>query len=496
MNKIEKTTNDILSTRSQLYWSALLKIPGQIVSFAISILVARLLVPSDFGIMGIVMMLIGYANLFTNFGFAEAIIQKRITDSRTLNSIFVFNLTFSCILAILFFVFSGYIADFFKSIDCKNVIRVMSLVFIISSFSVVPSAVLRRDMNFRTLSLIDLCGSLLVSFVTLGMALIELGYWALAFGQLIPNILITLYLCFAVRWIPVLRYSHTSMNAVLNFGMWNFIKTQLGFIAQHTDRFITGKWLGTANLGLYDKALVISETPYNALAMNISGVMFSSFSKNQDDKHKLQQSFKKSLTLISFINFPIYTGMIVVAPYFVYSLLGVKWAPMVISMQILLFSCFFKSFTGITASLNVGIGQYKEYTIRFLVAIIFFVISCFSLLHFSIAGIAISYFIFHIIQVILEMNMSLRNTNLSWLDVWKSVSSSVFASATMFFVTQVIAHRMLTEHSFSNMILIVLIGMCAYCLFILLDNSSLTREFKNNVIHDIKIWLTSVKGKK
>lgn len=483
---IEEMGDQNPSTRAQLYWNTLLKIPGQVISFVISIIVARSLTPNDFGVMGIAMMLIGYANLFTNFGLGEAIIQKRIKDKDTLTSIFTFNITFSICLAILFVVSSGFIADFFKSIECKDVIKVLSLIFIVSAFAAVPQAMLRRDMNFRTLSLTDLISTLLMSFITLALALNEFGYWSLVFGQLIPAVLITVFLCVKVRWIPVLKYEHTTMKDILNFGMWNFIRAQLGFLAQHTDRFIIGKWLGAVNLGFYDKALTISETPYNSVTMNINGVMFSSFSRSKHDGHQIQQLLRKSLALLSFINFPIHIGMIVIAPYFVHVLLGDKWLPMVVPMQIVLFSCLFKTFTGITASLNVAVGKYKDHTRRILISVIVFTVVCLLLLRLGIVGVALGYLIFNLLQVILSMDISLQSTHLSWKDVWASARFPIFSATCMFLITETVAWMFLWQQTTKNMLLLIAVGICAYCFFVLFICCTMTRNLRKLTLMDIK----------
>lgn len=475
-----------VSTRSQLYWNTLLKIPTQIITFVISIIVARILAPNDFGIMGIAMMLIGYTNLFTDFGFGEAIIQKGIRDNKTLNSIFTFNLAVSAVLALLFYASAGYIATFFKTAECENVIKVLSSVFIITSFSAVPSAVLRRDMNFKTLSLLSLSSSILMSASTLILALNNYGYWALAYGQLIPTVLITGYVCYRVRWLPVFTYNHSSMKHIIDFGVWNFLKTQLGFIAQHTDRFIVGRWLGTTSLGFYDKALNIAETPYNAITMNINGVMFSAFSRINDDKLNLQQQFKKGLTLLSFLNFPIHVGLIVIAPYFVHSLLGEKWSPMVISLQILLLGCLFRTFAGLSASLNVAIGKYKDHTKRFFAACLIFAVACILLLRFNIAGIAISYLIYNICQIILGMNLSLTNINMSWKDVWLAILPGTLASFVMCASTFIITQTILTEYTFINMAFTIVVGALSYCIVIYFHNSQLTKEFRELALADIK----------
>ncbi len=481
-----------VSTRSQLYWNTLLKIPTQVIALVISIIVARILVPNDFGIMGIAMMLIGYANLFTNFGFGEAIIQKGIRDNKTLNSIFTFNLTVSVVLALLFYTSAGYIAAFFKSVECENVIKVLSSYFVITSFSAVPYAVLRRDMNFKTLSLTELSSSILMSAITLVLALNNYGYWALALGQLIPTVLITSYVCYRVRWVPVITYSHSSMKYIIDFGVWNFLKTQLAFVSQHTDKFIVGRWLGTASLGLYDKALSIGEMPYNAITMNINGVMFSAFSKHNSDKLQLRDQFKKSLTLLSFINLPMYCGLLVVAPYIVHSLLGEKWDPMVVPFQIILVSCLFKTFSGMTASLNVSVGKYRNLTVRFFIAFVIFAASCFLLLRYDIAGIALSYLIFTVSQIILWMQLSLKSIDLSWKDALVSILPGAMASMFMLLITGFMTHVLFPQYTFANLVYAVVIGAFTYCLFVFLDNSKLTKEFKEGILKDMKSKFSTV----
>ncbi|MBI3805599.1 MAG: lipopolysaccharide biosynthesis protein [Nitrospirae bacterium] len=436
--------------------------------------------------MGIVMMLIGYSNLITNFGFNEAIIQKRINDKKVLNSIFTFDLVVSSFFALLFFMLAGYIADFFKTPECKEVIRVMSLVFIISSFTGMPATLLKRDMNFKYISLFDFISSCLMNFITLFLALKGFGYWALAYGQLIPLIIMTVSLCIKTGWIPIFYYSHASLKEIFHFGKWNFMKTQLGFVTQHLDKFIVGRWLGPTSLGFYDKAISVAEMPYNSLIININSVMFSSFSRTNENKHQLQQQFRKSLTLLSFINLPIYFGLIVIAPYFVLVLLGNKWSPMIIPFQIILVSMLIRSFGGLTASLNVGVGKYKDHTILFFIALVAFMITGFLFLSFGIEGIAASYFVFSLIQIYLWMGLSLKNIDLSWKDVLSAVYPGAAASIVMFCVAKLLTQFIFIDYSFINMISVIGISASVYCLYVLLDNSKLTKDLKNIIWEDIK----------
>ncbi len=474
------------NTRVQLYWNTLVRIPAQIINFVISILVARILMPRDFGIMGISMMLIGYSNLFTNFGFAEAIIQKNIHDRKILNSIFTFNLFISSLLAVGFYFAAGLIADFFKTPECMKVIRVMSLVFIISSFPVVPSSILRRDMNFKVVAVFDLIQAVLMSVITLLLAYKGFGYWALVYGQIVPLTIISLLLCVKVKFFPILYYKNNIMKEIYNFGGWNFFRVQLLFISQHVDRFIVGKWLGPVNLGFYDKAITLSATPYNALIMNINSVMFSSFSIDKENPTRLQETFQKSLALLSFINFPLYLGLIAVAPHFVHSLLGNKWVPMIIPFQIILTGFIFRSFMGIATSLNVGVGMYKNQTVRSFFSLLILTVLCILFRNQNIAVIASCFMIFCILDIMLLIGLSCRAINLRHLRILQAIFPGLMSSLFMYFITVAASHFIFQAYSIINMFFIIFVGFIAFILSITLNHSDYAREFRSNLIKDCR----------
>jgi O-antigen/teichoic acid export membrane protein len=481
--------SDNKNTRAQLYWNTLLRIPGQMINFVISILVARLLEPRDFGIMGIAMMLIGYTNMFTNFGFSDAIIQRGISDKKILNSIFTFNLAVSTLLAIVFFLSAGLIADFFNTPECGSAIRVLSLVFIITAFPVIPGAILRKNMDFKILVFVDFIQSILTSMITLFMAWKGFGYWALVYGQIIPITLVSIILCIKMRFVPILYYSHSLMKSIYNFGGWNFLRVQLLFISQHVDRFVVGKWLGPVQLGFYDKAITLGATPYNTLIMNINSVMFSSFSIEKENVTQLRESFRKSLALLSFINFPLYLGLIAIAPHFVYSLLGDKWAPMVVPFQIVLAGFIFRSFMGLVTSLNVSVGRYKDHTVRSLLALLFFTALCIMFRNQDIKIISLCFMVFCIVEIVLFIDLSRRAIKVNLSDILWPMLPGLTSSLIMFLVTIASSYFIFSTYSILNMFLIMFIGVITYILCILLNPSSLAKEFKSNLLKDSRKFL-------
>ncbi len=488
--------NQNLSTRSQLYWNTLIRIPSQIISVVILIFIARILDPKDFGIMAIVMMLIGYSNLLTNFGFIEAVIQKRIHDKKILNSIFTFDLAISSFLAFVFFILSGSIADFFKTPECKEVIQVMNLVFIVTSFTGIPTAILKRDMNFQAISLFDITSSLLMAFITLVLALNHFDYWALAYGQLIPLIVITISLCIKTRWVPIIYYNHSLIMSIIHFGVWNFIKTQLGFIAKHTDKFIIGRWLGSNNLGFYDKAMSISVLPVESIAMNINAVMFSSFSNNQDKQKTLQTQFKKSLTLISIIHFPIYFGMIAIAPYLVHVLLGDQWIPMIVPFQILLLANAATTLGGITSSLNVAMGNYKQHTLLYFLSYILFTLCCFILLPFGLNGISVSYLIFMVVVNLLTMQLAISKLYIHLKDIMYSIVPGLLGSLIMFFTIKILSSYYFEGYSFSNLSALIIIGIVVYVSYLFIDRTKSSLEIRTRILADSKNVLMTLFNKR
>lgn len=426
-------------TRSQMYWSTLLKIPTQAVAFILSIVVTRILMPGDYGIMGVAMMLIGFANLFTDFGFSSAIVQKQVRNKDTLQSIFTFNFAVSVVLAVVFSFSARLIAAFFKSPECENVVIVMSSYFVITSFSAVPRAILRRDLNFKALSLIDTASAVATSLITLALALAHYRYWALALGQLVPSIVSTIYVCALVRWTPVIAYRHSSMKHIIDFGFWNVLKTQLEFALGQIDKLLLGRYTGLVALGYYDKAISIATVPSGSFIASFNAVLFSSFSQRKDDRGDVQELFKKGLMTISVLSFPVYIGLFVVARYFVVGLFGTKWSPMTVPFQIIALSFFVKSLGGLLVSIDVALGRYKAYTVRYFLAGCFFVISCLLLVGYGTTGIAMAFFLFSLLSFVLGLQLAIRTIGMSWMDALGACWPATKATLCMLVFTELLS---------------------------------------------------------
>ncbi len=472
--------------RSDLYRNVLLRIPAQIVFFITSIIVARILDPRDFGIMGISMIIIGYIDLFTNFGFIQAIIQKKIRDVSVLNTIFTFNMVLSILLALTLVVFAENLAAFFNADESEHVIQVLSVIFVITAFQIIPTANLLRDMHFGELAIGEFIKRCSAAFVTLVLALMGFRYWSLVIGQLSAGIIVAIWLCLKARWFPSIIYLHHQMKKLFDFGLWNFLNAQLLFYADNIDKVLMSKYHGLLMLGFYDKSQSLSRFPISALMLNINAVMFSSFSKDQDEKLRLRQNFLKSLTLISVLGFPVYTGLIVVAPYFVYGLLGAKWSPMIGSFQIILGGCLLRTVYGLSSELNIGIGNYRSNVVRLFVSAIIFTAACFLLIQQGLIGISCSFLLYSIILTLLGVSLAKKGIGISWSHFAASVLPGLKASLIMAGVVISLSRFCCVSYTVLNLFILSLAGAVLYFFLMMIEKNEIVVDMRTSLIHDIR----------
>jgi O-antigen/teichoic acid export membrane protein len=429
----KKNSDETVSekTRSGIYWSLSLKIPYEAFRFVISIFVARLLDPKDFGIVSIASMIIFYSNTLTNFGFNHALVQKKEISAEHIHSVFTVDLFISCCMVGIFYLLAPAIASFFHSPESESVIRVMSLVFIITTLYDLPYALLRRELDFKIVSITDTAKEILISVMTLGLALAGAKYWAIVWGQLIPLTAATILLIVKAKWRPTISYRHAAMKELFNFGAWSFVRLQLYFFSSRLDRLIVGRYLGTSVLGVYDKSKSLSQMPTESIATNINTVLFSSFSRIQDDKIEIVNMLKKSLVLTSVLVFPLFVGLYAVADLFVPLVLGNKWNAMILPLQIMCLSGMIASLNGLFSTIAVGIGDYRKYTIQQIAATVILFFLCILAVPWGIESVALGVVLYSIVTSYMGFTIIKEKIEFSWKELFQCTAPAFFSSILM-----------------------------------------------------------------
>lgn len=318
-----------------LKWLAGARFAGQIVAWMITLVVIRILKPSDYGLMAIAEILIGFATLFQELGLFSAMVQKRDLADRQIEQAFGFLIIINSGIYILVFAVAPLLAAFFSDPRLTNIVRVLGVQFPLASFGVVQDAMLSRSMRFKQKSLANLAIGLGNGITTLGFALSGAGVWALVFGSLAGSLIRPFALGLAARHWCRPRFSRDSMSGMLRFGGFVTMGRLLWYTYSQSDVFIIGKILGKELLGFYSIAMQLASLPMQKVAGMLDQVGFAAYSSVQHDMTAIRSHFLKVIRILSFISFPVFWGISSISPDLVMAVLGSRWEKAIIPLQLL-----------------------------------------------------------------------------------------------------------------------------------------------------------------
>lgn len=322
-------------TISAILWSGVEKIGQQIIQFVVIMIIARILLPSDFGLIGMLSIFFAISKVFINSGFGEALIQKKDASHTDFSTIFYFNLILGFICYLLLFVTAPFIADFYNEPELEKLTRFMALNLVFSAFGLIQNTRIKKNIDFKIIARIRLASVLLSGIVGVILAYCGFGVWSLAMHMVTNNLLITLLLWRLSEWRPSAEFSVESFRSLLPFGSRLFVSGLIDQIFQNIYLLVIGKYFSAKELGFYSNAKQIQERPVLTLSDIVSTVIFPAFATIQDDDIRLKAGFKKCLKVLVFMNFPLMVGLFVVADPLVRVLLTEKWLPSVPYIQLL-----------------------------------------------------------------------------------------------------------------------------------------------------------------
>lgn len=319
---------------SNVAWRFAEQISSYSVTFIVSIIIARILSPEDYGSIAIIMVFINIANIFVQNGFSAALIQKKNADNLDFSSIFYFILAFSIVLYVILFIISPYVALYYNSEVLSPALRVLGLRLIIGTVNTVQQSVIARRMIFRKNFFSTLGGNIVSGILGLVAAYGGLGLWALIIQNLSYLIVTTVLLWYTVKWRPILAFSWNRLKGLLNFG-WKLMASALaGAIYDDLRTLIIGKVYSKSDLAYYSRGQQFPQIIMNNVNNAVSSVTFPVLSEKQDNKEDLANSNRKLIQIMSGVISPLLVGLSVVAEPLVRIILTDKWLPCVPFLQI------------------------------------------------------------------------------------------------------------------------------------------------------------------
>lgn len=327
----KKTVNGVI-------WSAIDRFSTQGIQFVFSILIARLLMPSDYGVIAMLGIFLAVSNTFIDSGFGTALVQKANRTETDFSTVFYFNIVVAIILYGLLWLASPYIAAFYNIPMLKDVTRVVALTLIFSALGGIQGAKLSIAINFKTRAIISLISALSTGCLGLYLAYSGYGAWALVFQTVFSSLLNTILLWCFVRWMPSLVFSWQSFRQLFSFGSKLLASALLDTIYNNVYTLIIGKVYSSSSLGLYSRASGLAQYPSSNITGVLQSVTFPVLCSIQNDEERLADAYKRFIRMSAFVVFPLMIGLASVAEPFIRVVLTDKWEGTIYLLQIVCFS--------------------------------------------------------------------------------------------------------------------------------------------------------------
>jgi len=316
-------------------WSLVDNVVGTGTSFLVGLVLARLLSPGEFGIIGIIMVFLSIALIFIDSGFSQALIRKKEASPKDYNTLFWFNLMVAIVCYATIFAISGFIADFFEQPLLDPVLKVTALMLIFNALSIVQRVIFIRLLDFRTQASTTIVSSVLSGVVGIVMAFMGYGVWSLV-GQILTRYLVqTIMFWVRCSWRPQMRVYGDSFREMFHFGHKLLLSGLLDTLYRNLSYIVIGKFYSTQALGQYTRAGQFANIFSANLLSVVQKVSYPVLSSIQDEPERLKAGYQKMIKTSMLLTFALILGMVAVAKPMILILIGEKWLPAVYYLQII-----------------------------------------------------------------------------------------------------------------------------------------------------------------
>lgn len=318
-----------------LGWTFVQQFGNQLIGFVVSLILARLLTPEDFGLIGMITVLVAIGNALLQGGLTKSLIRSEALTSSDYSTVFYFNLASSVLIYLIAFFFAPLIAKFYSKPVLVEIIRMYCITFIISAFSAVQLAILTRKMDFKSQTLIAIPASIVGGATGIVLALLGYGVWSLVWSSIVTAIANVIQLWIYSGWWPRREFSAEIFKRHFNYGYKLTISELLDRFFNNIFLVVIGKYFAAAQVGLYTRAETMKQLPVNNISKALDKVTFPLFVSIQNEEERLKKIYKKIMQMVIFLVTPILVLLAVLAEPTFRFLFTEKWLPAVPYFQIL-----------------------------------------------------------------------------------------------------------------------------------------------------------------
>ena len=430
-------------------WQVGISLAQKIISFGGTLILARFLGPSVFGLFALTMVIVNAFDLFKSLGIDSALIRRQDDFEKAADTAFILIPMFGIFLYALLYFFAPIISNFLNNSELLPLIRALGIVFVISCFARVPTVLLEKNMRFREISIAEFSSSVISTVLAVILTLCNWGVWALVYSYILKVISYMIIIWIYTKWRPKFDFDRKIAFELFGFGKFVFLTCVLLFLKMNTDNFLVGKLLGITMLGFYGIAFNIANLVPEYVGGKINRVIYPAYSKLQNDPLSLRTNLLKALKFVSIATFPIGIIIFILGKDFLEFAFGPQWLGAGTILQLLAWIGIFNALPVVIGPLFLACGKPKYGLILGLLEVgIFFVfiIPCAKLFGLNGVGIVVSSASF--ITCSLSLILCKRLLNLSIRELFLSLKSSILATLLMLIGISVIKVFFINSLSF------------------------------------------------
>ncbi len=467
-----------LSATTGVKWTSVSQFGRQGMQFVTTAILAHLLNPADFGLVGMATVVTGFVALFKDLGTSAAIIHKKEISENLLSSIFWINIAFGFLAMVVLFFLSPLIAAFYKEPRVEPLLKALSLSFFASGLGILHQAVLERQLAFGKLAILEITATLIGSVVGITAALLGCGTWSLVYQMLFVTIATTILLWRSSSWRPKLIVSWHEIKTVSSYSMNLTGFNIFNYFARNADNLLIGKFLGAQELGYYSLAYRLMFYPLQSISGVIGRVMFPLYSQIQADHDRFRDVYLKIAAAISFITFPLMLVLLALTQPVIVTVFGSQWIPAVLLVKILIPVGMVQSIVTTVGMIYQSKGR-TDWMFRWgifsgAIVTVGFVIG----IQWGVIGVAASYLITSFLLTYPNFVVPFRLIDLNVVDLGKVLLRPLACSILMYVFLVVIAS---IEHDFPG-ILVLSISIPVAMFLYLIASWAFNREQMNQLM--------------
>lgn len=466
-------------------WKLLERCSVQVVTFIVTIVLARLLMPEEYGIVALITIFIALAEVIADGGFNTALIQKKEADAIDFSTVFYFSMFVAFTLYGILFFSAPFIADFYNQPLLTDIIRVLSCSLLFYSFNSVQRAYVSRYMMFKKLFVSALIAVILSGAIGILLAYKGYGVWALVWQTILNQFFTTIIMWFTVKWRPILSFSKERFHTLFSFGWKIFCTNFIVTLFIRLRAMVIGKVFSPATLAYYDKGNQFPGLLSDNVCGSIQSVIFPALSEVQDDKERIKSMMRRAINTSCLFMFPLMIGLMVCAKPLVILLLTEKWLGVVPFMQILCLANFFRPISIPNQQAITALGHsditLKLEIVRKVIDIIILAISCYM----GALAIAWGVVVFNLICVIVNLIPNVKLLDYKIHEQLKDLIPTFIISFVMggaiYGISYIPIYPLVQLLLMTILGLIIYVGLCYVCkvesFFYLLD--MITKKKRN-----------------